>query len=736
MLLKKMYRDILKNLSQFVTIFLMVLISLAAYTGVDSYMKGLEKSATKYYKNYNLSDATIYGKTTQEELANLKKSKYIKNIEEKLTINFNLKNNKKVEVNFIKENTINKMYIHKGEKFSNKKGIWIDKKFAEENKLKVGDKILLKYKDKEIEEKILGLISTPDHVYITPDDNTVFPNHKDYAYAYMSLEEVQNILEIPKNYLIYSTVMIKTNNYNKLKEEIEKNFSNKIIIQSKDTKSYLVYQSEIDEGKSYIGIFSGLFVLIAILCLITTMIRLVKKDRINLGTLKALGYSNLRIGIHYISYGFYISLIASILGAILGLNTLGKFFMGLEMKVFDVPNGDVTLGINNLYMIIFIVVIISVTSYLSVRHILKEKPANILRGETSSNKSRNLNLKKLKLSFESKWNIRDIYRNKFRTITTLIGITGSTLLVITGFGLYDTMNNYLYLESKVINRYEYKGSIIDNTKEYNNTSKRLPIEINGKNNNLFVDDTKGMIRLIDKNNKEINLKDGLFITRKLAKKLNKKIGDKLSFKIKGNNEIYTVEITGINKDHSNQNITMNRKTYEKLGLKYLPDTIYSNKKIKDSNVNKIQSIKDINEGITNMTNMLIKTIVMLVILSIILGGVIIYNMSILSFTDKEYQFATLKVLGFSNKKISKIFIIQNIWISIISTILAQPIGYGIVKYMYTYAIGSEYDMNVYIKSYSYIISIVLTLILTLTLSKLLTKKIAKIDMVKSLKANE
>ena len=56
--------------------------------------------------------------------------------------------------------------------------------------------------------------------------------------------------------------------------------------------------------------------------------------------------------------------------------------------------------------------------------------------------------------------------------------------------------------------------------------------------------------------------------------------------------------------------------------------------------------------------------------------------------------------------------------------------------MYTYAIGSEYDMNVYIKSYSYIISIVLTLILTLTLSKLLTKKIAKIDMVKSLKANE
>lgn len=628
------------------------------------------------------------------------------------------------------------MYIHKGEKFSNKKGIWIDKKFAEENKLKVGDKILLKYKDKEIEEKILGLISTPDHVYITPDDNTVFPNHKDYAYAYMSLEEVQNILEIPKNYLIYSTVMIKTNNYNKLKEEIEKNFSNKIIIQSKDTKSYLVYQSEIEEGKSYIGIFSGLFVLIAILCLITTMIRLVKKDRINLGTLKALGYSNLRIGIHYISYGFYISLIASILGVILGLNTLGKFFMGLEMKVFDVPNGDVSLGINNLYMIIFIVIIISLTSYLSVRHILKEKPANILRGETSSNKSRNLNLKKLKLSFESKWNIRDIYRNKFRTITTLIGITGSTLLVITGFGLYDTMNNYLYLESKVINRYEYKGSIIDNTKEYNNTSKRLPIEINGKNNNLFVDDTKGMIRLIDKNNKEINLKDGLFATRKLAKKLNKKIGDKLSFKIKGNNEIYTVEITGINKDHSNQNITMNRKTYEKLGLKYLPDTIYSNKKIKDSNVNKIQSIKDINEGIMNMTNMLIKTIVMLVILSIILGGVIIYNMSILSFTDKEYQFATLKVLGFSNKKISKIFIIQNIWISIISTILAQPIGYGIVKYMYTYAIGSEYDMNVYIKSYSYIISIVLTLILTLTLSKLLTKKIAKIDMVKSLKANE
>lgn len=88
MLLKKMYRDILKNLSQFVTIFLMVLISLAAYTGVDSYMKGLEKSATKYYKNYNLSDATIYGKTTQEELTNLKKIKIYKKYRRKINNKF------------------------------------------------------------------------------------------------------------------------------------------------------------------------------------------------------------------------------------------------------------------------------------------------------------------------------------------------------------------------------------------------------------------------------------------------------------------------------------------------------------------------------------------------------------------------------------------------------------------------------------------------------------------------
>ena len=129
-------------------------------------------------------------------------------------------------------------------------------------------------------------------------------------------------------------------------------------------------------------------------------------------------------------------------------------------------------------------------------------------------------------------------------------------------------------------------------------------------------------------------------------------------------------------------------------------------------------------------------IILLIAVSAILGFVIIYNLGILSFSEKQYQFATLKVLGFKNKQIKKIFVKQNLWLSIIGIIIGLPLGFVMVDYIFKAALGDSYDFNAQIKIVSYLISAIGSYIVSLFVNKFLSKKVKDIDMVTSLKGNE
>ena len=126
MLRKKMLRDIKHNLSQFITIFLMVFIGVLAYSGIESYMMGMQYTADKFYKENNLQDLNVIGANfTKEDLDNIKKIDHVKNVERKLSITTKTDGDKTLLTNFIESNKISKFYVVKGEKFDvDKKGIW------------------------------------------------------------------------------------------------------------------------------------------------------------------------------------------------------------------------------------------------------------------------------------------------------------------------------------------------------------------------------------------------------------------------------------------------------------------------------------------------------------------------------------------------------------------------------------------------------------------------------------
>ena len=760
MLKKKMFRDIKTNLSQFITIFLMVAIGVMAYFGIEAYMSGMQETADKFYSENNLQDLNVVG--TNFTIDDLEKIKSIDNVldaERKLSITGSSNDDKTLLLNFIEENNISKFYVVDGEGFNkDKSGIWLDEFYAKENNISVGDKILVKYDSFSKEEVVLGLINVPDHLYDTKDASELYPNRKDFGFAYLSINE------LPKEYQVFNYVIVdvdKKSNVSSVKENIESDVDSALgVIKIEDTASYKTYQGEIDEGKTYIGVFSGLFIFIAMLSVITTMSRVIKNERVEIGTLKALGFSNKKVLLHYIGYGFWISLFASIFGLFLGYFFLGQVFISLEMSFFEVPNGHPVVESSGFVVAILVVLLVSFITYLTSKSILRENPAEALRKKMPKIKKNSLNLTTKgifkNLSFSSKWNIRDMVRNKMRTIMGVVGVASSCMLIVCALGMLNSMNYFIDLQFNKIYNFSYKLNLMNNlsskdlsnlTSVYgDNTSKTYGIEIKGEDevtsNNLFVTDANDYVRFVDNKDNFIKLDsdNGVYITYKLAKSENKNIGDTIKWHLYGSDKYYESKIVGFNKDPQNQNMSATRSYLESLGIKYSPDSIYTNKDLSDtSSIKNVEVIQDRDALMESMDSMLsmMKTMLTLIIgIAAVLGTIIIYNLGILSFAEKEYQFATLKVLGFSDNKIKNIFIKQNNWIAIISIIIGLPSGYFLTDWLFKTAIEEHYDFGAHILPLTYVIGMIGTFVISYLVSRLLARKINKIDMVSSLKGNE
>ena len=791
MLRKKMMRDILQNKSQFLTIFFMVLIGVMVYTGIEAYMNGMIKAADTFYSENNLQDLNAIGTTfSKDDLEKVKSLQHVNDAERKLVLTGIDADdtNKTYLISFIESNNISKFYIVDGIPFdASKKGVWVDSFYAKENNLNVGDKIKIKYDTFVLEEEILGLINVPDHIYDVKDESEIVPNRKIFGYVYLSSNEIPEsyikdlVMKEMKidnedmfkmyvkdfkyqDYIPYNYIMVDVDdksNTDNVKNAIEDNIDTLAIIKIEDTASYTMYQGEIDEGKAYIGVFSGLFLFIAMLSVITTMTRVVKKQKLQIGTMKALGIKNYKITLHYISYGFIISLLASICGILLGRYFIGNVFIGIEMSFFEVPNGVAIINPTSYIVAILVVITVSLITYLTCRKELKKIPAESLRREIPKVKNGSLDITTKgvfkKLGFSEKWNLRDILRNKFRTLTGVVGIVGCCTLIVCAFGMLNSINHFISLQFEELYNFDYKLTLKENLSQEQleklmnvygtSTSQTLGIETKNSDNtrtahSIFVTDAGELVRFQDAQDNYINIDstDGVYITRKMAESEGYNVGDTISWHVYGSNKYYESKIVGLNKDPQSQNITATRAYIESLGLDYTPDSLYTNYDLKGvkeiDDVSLIQDIEELKTSMESMLSMMKKMITIIIVFAIILGAIIIYNMGVLSYSEKQYQFATLKVLGFKDNKIKHIFIEQNTWITILSIIIGLPAGYFLTSWIFKACLDETFDFGVYINISTYILATVITFVASYLVLRLLAKKVKKIDMVSSLKGNE
>ena len=533
MLRKKLFRDLWHYKGQFFTIFLMVFIGMLAFSGIHGYMDGMDESAKEYYKEYNLQDLWITNTNVADsDLEKLNSMDHISDVNRALVLNSKLKGYKDVtlETNVLEENTISKMHIVEGEKYaSNKKGLWFDSYLANHLNIHVGDTLKLDISGQTLKLKVKGLVNTPDHVYFVKDSTEIFPTHKNYGFVYIPADTFSKEMNFDVTYNKAYVDVDKQSHVDSVKKEIQKNFDFLSVTNRDASFSYAGYQSEVEEGQTYAPVFTGLFLMIAILSVMSTMNRFVRQQRVQIGTLKALGFKNRKIYIHYIGFGFMISLVAAVLGVVIGYLTIGQFFIDMEASYFEMPNIHTVLLPAVIQTAVLVVALISLVTYLSSRKILKETASEALRLEVPKIKKNSLDwsVKFNKCKLSTRWNIRDIARNKGRSIAACVGIIGCTMLLVCSFGLWDTIESYMDWEYKIINTYQYKISLnSDYTKEqYDHlthlygdaTSKSVAIEFKNKGKtetrSMFVLDGKDKLNITDHDEKVMSIhSNGIYLT--------------------------------------------------------------------------------------------------------------------------------------------------------------------------------------------------------------------------------
>lgn len=746
--------------AQFISMIIMIALGIGIFVGFNMEWVSIDVNTSSFFEKTNFADFRIISDSgfSEDDLNKVKDIDGVSDVSRFLSVNADVEgqNGDTVALTVTENENVSKPYLISGKEYDAKSenGVWLSDKYAAANGFELGDDITFKYKTIEISGKVEGLIKASEYLVCVRDSSQLMPDYNTHGFAYIS----PVMYEKAAKTAFYPQINILSSLSKKeMAEKIDAALDKTLLALSKDeNSSYAAQQGEAEEGKTMGSVMPVLFLLIAVLTMVTTMHRLTAKEKTQIGTLKALGFKDKRILRHYTSYAFMIGIIGSALGV--GLGYFVAWFLmnpnGSMGTYLDMPEWK--LGIPWFCYIILaaIIALLTLIGFLSVKQMLHGTPADALRPYTPK-KVKNLLIEKTKwfhrLSFGTRWNLRDTMRHKSRTAMSLIGIIGCTLLVVGSLGMRDTMAAFLDMYYNDATNYSSRIYVSEDAtdeqiqeliKKYDGDwSASVSVQLDEKAVSLDVYElTTNKVRFPSAETKDFeNIgDDGAYICKRLSDEFNLKKGDTVTISPYGSDDEYTLKISGIIRSVS-ENIVISPKYAEKIGLDVKADSIYTSTEKADikaeSAIKSVQSKQMIIDSFDTFNEIMNMMVAVLIVAATVLGIVVLYNLGVMSYTERYREMATLKVVGFRNRKIGKLLISQNMWVTVIGVIVGIPAGMGTLSFLVT-QLASEYELRISVSVLSIAVSAVLTFAVSLLVSLMVARKNKKIDMVEALKGAE
>jgi len=744
---KKMLRDMKINKMQFIAIFLMAFLGIFAYTGIYAEYYGLVQTSDEFYTDTNIADAWIYN-TDFDDVAVEKINDLTSQADRQGIIQSqaDLENKPDVTLHFIENGTISKFFTTDGEDFNpnDDSGVWLDARFAEARDLKVGDKISFEFDNETITKEIKGLGYSPEYIYeVSPSSST--PDFHEMGFAYLSDDAYPGDLK-------YNRLLVR---YDVSDSDFEDNLDSidyQSVTKKEDHLSVSKFADEMAQHKMIGDVFPIVFILVTFLTLLTTMNRIVTHQRTQIGILKAVGFKDSSIILHYLSFSFWPVLAGAIIGLITGPMIIPQMFYPTMMTNYSMPSWNPGFDMSFIYIAVLMVVSSVFVTYLSCRRISKENPANTLRPKAPNTSSKSFIEKSRiwnRLSFNLRWNWRDARRNKFRALMAIVGVMGCVALLIAAFGMNDSMDELKSWEYDDITHYESKlllssqanpmelYYILNETNGSFIMQQSIEIKANSQEDTvtLLVSNNTNLISYTDSNRNQIEIdEDDVSISTKLAERFNLTIGDKIKWHIVGEDKWVSSKIGQIHAEPISQGLIMSPDTLEDQGLNFTPTNIVTDEKFGENfdSIKSVTSIDKMEESWDQIITAVMMMVYVVTFVAVALAILVLYNLGILSFTEMEREIATLKVLGFRTNSLRKLLLTQNVIFTAIGFILGIPLGF----YFMTLMMNAAGDSLYYIPTLTWgniLLSAVITFVISIGVNLLFSDKINDLNMVEALK---
>lgn len=553
-------------------------------------------------------------------------------------------------------------------------------------------------------------------------------------------------------------------------------------ILDRDTNvGYVSYQQDAERMGNLASVFPLIFFLVAALVCLTTMTRMVEDQRVEIGGLKALGYSRSAIALKYVGYGFLSSFLGGVLGLAVGVTVIPTIIFNAWKVLYTV--GDMELFLLPDVALLSVgaaVLCVTGTAFATCFAALAAVPAQLMRPK-SPKPGRRVLLERIRplwkrMSFTWKVTIRNLFRYKKRFWMTVIGIGGCTALIITGFGVRNSLYDIFDKQYDQITPYSAQVSLMDNitddelteiaavldgcglVKEWMPVSSQPVTAESGSrsmDSNVYlftVSDQEQFSRFVHLRHRldgdGVSLsQEGAVITEKLADMLDVGVGDTITL-VDGDNRRAEVTITDLTENYVFHYLYITEECYESLFgqaseinslmVTYTDDTEENSDAVAEqliplsgvSSVSRIENTKNtFIEGMKGVDY----AVVVITVSAAALAFVVLFNLTNINITERMRELATLKVLGFYTGELNAYIYRENIFLTIFGILLGLVLG----KFLHQWLIITvEIDMVMFGRdagAMSYVYAAVLTALFSFLVNVISRKKLKKIDMVESLK---
>ncbi len=768
MLHRKLLRDIKQNAMQFLAIVLLCALGTWVFSGLDATWRMLDLSAETYFDECNLADLWVKSSGfSKQDLSRLKNLSGVSSIQARSTLEYDAPDlGSDVSLNvhaYDGEMALNTPIIREGSalRATDLKGCLIEEQFAQAHDLHVGDSITLSYSSVSKNFIIRGIIMSAEYI-VTTKDVTADPEH--YGFALISAQAVP---EMPLNDVLVQ--LTDDADADTVMAEIQDLLPTALVLTQQTHSSTMMARNYTSMFQNLSYVFPVLAFAVAAMIVVSTLTRMIENQRIQMGTLKALGYRDHQIRAHYLCYALYPSLVGSLAGVFIGQYTLPDVIWGIVSHnsryayQLRAPISWLTWGM--MALSIGLSVIICLHAY---NKAARETTANLLRPKPPKSGSRIL-LERIPslwrhFSFNAKMIVRNLMRNKGRTLMALVGIICCNMLIICTFGLLDSFD--YFIGQYYTNTLQYDVRVdLDTTQSGTLESYQARLQQGAEKVDgimeqsislRFGDQSRAMLLTVmpdDQTSLHLGTngtlltmpKEGVIVSAKQCQVMGISVGDTVDLILAGDEDTLHLEVIGTADTNIGQGVFMGKTAWEKLrkGSFTVTSLLLTNPTedciYRLNEMDEVTALKYPTEQFKQTMTIMDSTSVAFSILSgaaLGLAFVICYNMGLMNFTERTRDYATLKVLGYHQKEIRKLMLHENDITALLGVILGIPPGIILVDVILK---SCEYDSMVFasnITIQSIALASLITFVFTWLIEWFLTRKVRSIDMVEALKSVE